>query len=134
MAFNDRFRLSAHGVFTNEHSEVLLLKATYGSRAFGLPGGALDFGETIEECLVRECHEELGLAVKVKHLTGVYYHGNHQSHVFVFRCELPADGVIRLSSEHSEYRYFPLEELARVQRERVEDCLNFSGVVSSRKF
>ena len=51
MAFNDLYRLSSHAVILNERNEVLQLKATYSNRAWGLPGGALDMGETIHEAL-----------------------------------------------------------------------------------
>jgi mutator protein MutT len=35
------------------------------TRAWSLPGGTLEFGESIEHCLVREMQEETGLTVKV---------------------------------------------------------------------
>lgn len=134
MAFQDHYRLSVHAVITDEHDRVLLLKATYGDLAWGLPGGGIDPGETIHECLSRECREELGLPVTLQHLTGVYYHAVYNSHVFIFRCALPPSAAIQLSPEHSEYRYAPVEELSPVQRRRVEDCLRYAGVVVSAKF
>ena len=134
MAYNDQYRISVHAVITNERNKILLLKATYGSLAWGLPGGAIDPGETIHECVLRECKEELGLDVAIRHLTGVYYHSAHNSHVFIFRCTLPESPTILLSSEHSEYRYTPINELSTVQRRRIEDCLQYAGVVASEKF
>ena len=53
MAFDDKFRLSSHGVFTDNEGKVLLLKATYGTYGWRLPGGALDPTETIHEALIR---------------------------------------------------------------------------------
>jgi 8-oxo-dGTP diphosphatase len=45
MAFDDKFRLSSHAVILNSVGEVLLLKADYGSKSWGLPGGALVPGD-----------------------------------------------------------------------------------------
>jgi hypothetical protein len=55
---DDWFRLSVHAVITDAEGAVLLLKATYDDQAWGLPGGALDPGETIHEGLRRECRED----------------------------------------------------------------------------
>lgn len=148
MAFNDTFRLSSHAVITNAQGQVLLLKANYGNFAWGLPGGALEPGETIHEALVRECQEELGLSVRVNYLSGVYYHSAYQSQAFIFRCELllpdgsevaknVAEGEplpIHLSHEHSEFAFHDIDTLSAVQQQRIKDCLNFNGVVMSAKF
>lgn len=134
MAFDDLYRLSAHAVITDEAGRVLLLKATYGSLAWGLPGGALEPGETIHDCVRRECAEELGVDVALRHLTGVYYHRVPNSHAFIFRAALPEGAAIRLSDEHSAFRFTPLDELGAVQRRRVDDCLAFDGVVASARF
>ncbi|MCP3129647.1 NUDIX hydrolase [Shewanella sp. KJ2020] len=137
MAFEDRFRLSSHGVITNDSGQVLLLKANYGNFAWGLPGGALEPGETIHEALLRECKEELGLEVNIHYLSGVYYHSAYQSQAFIFRCELvqpSPDTAICLSHEHSEFAFHDIDTLSAVQQQRIKDCLNFNGVVVSAKF
>tara|TARA_R110002167_G_scaffold188380_4_gene390254 strand:- start:86448 stop:86852 length:405 start_codon:yes stop_codon:yes gene_type:complete len=134
MAFNDLFRLSSHAVITNTVGEVLLLKATYGDKQWGLPGGGLDPNETIHQALQRECFEELGCEVDVQYLSGVYFHSAYQSQAFIFRCELPKGAQISLSDEHSEYAFVAVTELSNIQQQRVSECLAFSGVVRSSAF
>lgn len=134
MAYNDLFRLSVHGVITNQEGKVLLLKATYGNFTWGLPGGALEPGETIHEALVRECFEELGVEIQVNYMSGMYFHKSHNSHACIFKCEIPADSKILLSAEHSEYQYFDIEKLSSVHKHRISDCLQFDGRVKSAKF
>ena len=66
MAYEDRFRLSGHAVIANSENEVLLLKANYADGSWGLPGGALEPGETIHEALLREYLEDLSCNITVK--------------------------------------------------------------------
>ncbi|MBB1321737.1 NUDIX domain-containing protein [Shewanella vesiculosa] len=134
MAFNDLFRLSSHAVITNDDGQVLLLKANYGNKHWGLPGGGLDPNETIHQALQRECIEELGHAVTINYLSGVYFHSAYQSQAFIFRCQLPESAQIILSDEHSEYAYFAVADLSAVQQQRINECLAFSGVVTSAAF
>lgn len=134
MAYNDLYRLSSHAVITDQNNNILLLKATYGEFGWGLPGGALDQQETIHEALIRECKEELGCQVQIEYLSGLYYHHQYNSQAFIFRCQLQNTDQIRLSDEHSEFAYFDFEGLSSVQRKRVDDCLNYNGVVVSAKF
>ncbi|AQQ68440.1 NUDIX hydrolase [Microbulbifer agarilyticus] len=134
MGFDDTYKLSAHAVIANEAGEVLQLRATYADKTWGLPGGALDLGETIHEALHRECREELGREVVIDYLSGVYYHRVFNSHVFIFRAHLKGRGDIVLSSEHSDFDYFSLKDLTPVQRVRVQHCLQFNGEVQSAKF
>ena len=134
MGFEDRFRMSVHAVITDEQERVLLLRATYADGAWGLPGGAVDPGETVHETLIRECWEELGCVVNVQYLSGVYCHPAVESHALIFRCTLPPGAEISLSSEHSNWDYIALAELSPVQRQRVEDCLRFDGNARSCRF
>lgn len=134
MAFSDVYRVGAHAVITNHTGQVLLLKATYGDLAWGLPGGGIDPDETILEGLKRECREELGVEIEAEALTGVYLHAEINAHVSIFRCHIDAAADIILSYEHSDFAYHDLEQLSAVQRQRVEDCIYFSGEVIFRKF
>ncbi|MCK8123583.1 NUDIX domain-containing protein [Pseudoalteromonas sp. 2CM39R] len=134
MAFSDTYRLSSHAVITNNQGQVLLLKADYGQKSWGLPGGSLDKGETIHQALLRECQEELNCDVDIAYLSGVYYHTAFNSHAFIFRAYIAEDAEIMLSNEHTEYSYFDIDELSKVQKERVLDCLNFTNDVVSKVF
>ncbi|WP_166423513.1 NUDIX domain-containing protein [Paraglaciecola sp. 20A4] len=133
MAFNDTFRISSHGVIFNDVGQVLLLKATYGKCSWGLPGGALEPGETIHQALLRECQEELGVSVKIEYLSGVYYHSAFNSQACIFKAQL-GQQPIHLSAEHSEYAYFDIDSLSDIQKQRVQECVLFNGNVVSDSF
>lgn len=45
---------------------LLLVRHRKGDKSYWmLPGGGLDFGETFEECAIREIHEETGLRISI---------------------------------------------------------------------
>lgn len=134
MAFEDTFRLSSHAVILDSEDRVLLLKATYGNKHWGLSGGALDSGETIHQALLRECIEELGCKVEVQYLSGVYYHSAYNSQAFIFKCTLADVGLISLSDEHSQFKFEEIGNLSEVQQQRVRQCLEFDGQVASDRF
>lgn len=134
MAFEDFYRLSAHGIIFNKEGKVLLLKATYGNYDWVFPGGSLEPGETIHEALIRECYEELGSSIEILYMSGVYFHKAYHSHACMFRCNIQNPNNIKLSWEHSALKYFSLDELHHAQKCRVVDCLEFDGKVKSGKF
>ncbi|NYG59332.1 8-oxo-dGTP pyrophosphatase MutT (NUDIX family) [Nocardioides daedukensis] len=135
MAFDDRFRFSVHAAVVDEASRsVLLLRQTYGDQRWGLPGGAVEPGETIVATLERECHEELGVDIEIGPLTGWYYHREFESQVGIFRCALPSGAAIRLSEEHSDFRWAPIGELGGVQAARVQAALDYQGTLHAQVF
>src|SRR6266700_4078271 len=88
MRENDKVRLRVRitGVLVEEGSILLCQQAVTESstRAWSLPGGSLEFGESIEECLIREMKEETGLLVKVERLLYVadrIQDGRHIVHI-----------------------------------------------------
>lgn len=63
----DRFNIRVYGLLLNEKQEVLLAHEKIGDFQFTkFPGGGLEFGEGINDCLVREFKEETGIDVMVK--------------------------------------------------------------------
>jgi 8-oxo-dGTP diphosphatase len=134
LAFNDTFRFGAHAIIFDSEDQVLLLQRTYGNKGWSLPGGSVEPGETIHQALFRECHEELGIEVQDVVLTGFYYHSRLNAQVGIFRCSIPKDAEIKLSSEHSDYKRMHLSELSEVHRIRALDAKKYQGQVASRAF
>ena len=56
----DRIVMRTKAVIENSNEEILLC---YSNSNYHLPGGHLDEGETLEECLVREIKEETGIVI-----------------------------------------------------------------------
>ena len=73
------------GILIEDGCLLLVKQDVSTARHWALPGGKLEYGETIEQCLVREIKEETGLAVKVKELlyiTDRFRHmNNHVVHI-----------------------------------------------------
>jgi ADP-ribose pyrophosphatase YjhB (NUDIX family) len=64
----------ATGAIVARGDEVLLVRRRYAPRAgaWCLPSGFMEYGETPEQCVVRELREETGLKGRVTGLVGVY--------------------------------------------------------------
>ena len=62
MAFNIR----VYGILINDENEVLLSdECRFGKQFTKFPGGGLEEGEGIKDCLIREFQEELNISIKV---------------------------------------------------------------------
>lgn len=53
-------------------NRLLVVKHTPESKSFALPGGHLEQGESVKECISREVYEELGIKPKIGRLLYVY--------------------------------------------------------------
>ncbi len=51
---------------------IVFIERRNPPRGWALPGGFVDYGETVEQAAVREAAEETSLAVELVHLLGVY--------------------------------------------------------------
>jgi len=58
-------------IVSDDYGGILLQKRA-DSGNWALPGGVMDIGETLEECVVREVREETGLDVEITGLIGIY--------------------------------------------------------------
>lgn len=62
-----RFNLRAYGILLNEHNQVLVSdEIIQGKKYTKFPGGGLQFGEGLIDCLKREFMEETEIQVEVK--------------------------------------------------------------------
>ncbi len=59
-------------IFKPEFKGIVLIKRKNPPLGFALPGGFVDYGEKVEEALIREMKEETNLDIKVEKLLGIY--------------------------------------------------------------
>lgn len=112
------------GAFVRRGDEVLLIERTDNGN-WSMPGGALDAGESLPGCAVRETREESGVEIEVTGVSGIYTDPGH-------RIEYTSDGEVRgefsvifharyvsgeptTSSESRVVRWVPLSQVAQLQ-------------------
>jgi 8-oxo-dGTP diphosphatase len=73
-AYPDRPFVGVGAVIVDDAARVLLVKRRFEPLAgqWSLPGGAVDVGETLEACVIREIREETGLEVEVGRVIEVF--------------------------------------------------------------
>jgi 8-oxo-dGTP diphosphatase len=75
------------------------------------PGGKLEAGETLEECIVRECKEELDVEIQVLGEFGkTYYTFGDRELFFTFFCAEIVGGELTLNV-HDQIKWVSIAEL-----------------------
>lgn len=126
---------------TNSKGQILLQKRSAEMESWGLPGGAVEVGESIEETVIREVKEETGLAVKVDNLIGVYpkyfstcSNGDKlQSINYLFKCTALNGELTIDNKETFDLKYFDLDNIPELFNQQHKDMIsdfiqNKSGV------
>jgi 8-oxo-dGTP pyrophosphatase MutT (NUDIX family) len=109
-----RTHLGAAAVIFDRNGQVLLVHHSYGQRGWELPGGGRQPKESLQQAVLREVREELGVEAMTPELRAVYYEPGVDQHHFAFRCRLP-DGLdpTPRSAEILECGYWPVDALPR---------------------
>jgi nucleoside triphosphatase len=122
----------------NPSGQVLLLRTSKWNGLFGFPGGKVDYGERIEEALVREINEETGLVVSelkffiVQQLISEAEFV-HEAHFISINYLCRSDtSHISLNEEATDYVWCSPQEaltlsINRPTREMIQQYLQFSG-------
>nr|WP_315593595.1 NUDIX domain-containing protein [uncultured Cupriavidus sp.] len=102
-----RFPISVKGVML-VGAQVILLKNERDE--WELPGGKLEPGEDILECLAREIDEELSVAARIGDLLDAWVYPIHSVEVVIltYECHISADVSPKISHEHKELGRFPI--------------------------
>jgi len=85
--------------------------------AFALPGGIVEYGESTEECVVREVREETRLETEIVRLVGVFSdpHRDPRGHFITILYELKELGGSVVGGDDAESAgFFPLDALPRL--------------------
>lgn len=116
---NKIFGVAVKAVVKNKDNKYLILKKSgvedVNPNTYDLPGGRIEFGEKLEEAIIREVFEETGLNIIPKNVFNAWTFvkdNNFQLTGIDFLCEL-IGGQEKLSDEHEEIGWFSLDEIKR---------------------
>ncbi|MGI4864417.1 MAG: NUDIX domain-containing protein [Janthinobacterium lividum] len=108
-------------IIFNAQGQVLLQKRR-DVQQWGLLGGHVEFGESVEQAICREILEETGSQARITRLIGVYSEPKSQTYAYAtrtvhyvttyFEGTLLQEPVACFANEETvELRYFPVQEL-----------------------
>ncbi len=111
-----RFSIATKGlIFYNDRFLIVKRskKCKDAPSTWEVPGGTMEIGETVEECLLREIYEEVGLSVHIKRYLYSWKIPRNETHETVgltFLCTSSNDAV-ELSHEHTSYAWILPSEI-----------------------
>ena len=131
-------RPAAAVAILNTKQELLMLHRKDNEK-WTMPGGTLEYGESMTECALREVREESGLNVTIVDIIGTYTDPNirvaysdgevRQEFTIVYYGEVLNYDVV-LDEESSQFRWVSLEDvlellLAESQKRRIKDVMEY---------
>lgn len=113
---------AASAIIENDQGQILLHRRR-DNGSWALPGGTMEFGESISGTVIREVKEEAGLDIEPVSLVGVYTDPNHvieytdgevrQEFSLCFVCKI-LGGDLHVSEESHALQFFSPSEIARL--------------------
>jgi mutator protein MutT len=123
-AYPDRPFVGVGAVIVDGAARVLLVKRRFEPLAgqWSLPGGAVDVGETLQSCVIREMREETGLDVEVGPVIEVFDRIMHDAggrvqyhYVLVDYVCRPVGGTLTAASDVADVAWVDPGALAEYQ-------------------
>ena len=125
--------LTVDGIILHKNRIVLIRRKTSPFKnCYALPGGFVDYGETVENAAIREVKEETGLETKIKNIFGVYSDPERDPRghtVTVVYCLDVIGGRMKSGSDAKNVKLFSLNnlpELAFDHKKILEDFKRIS--------
>jgi 8-oxo-dGTP diphosphatase len=108
------------GVIIEKNGQVLLIKRTnvHGAGTWSTPGGHLEYGESPEECAIREVKEETGVNigdVKFRGITNDFFEASEKHYITIWMVgrHLSGEPVVNTDGEASDIGWFSWDALPK---------------------
>ena len=108
------------GVIIERNGQVLLIKRTnvHGAGTWSTPGGHLEYGESPEECAIREVKEETGVNigdVKFRAVTNDLFEGSEKHYITIWMegRHLSGKPFVNAANEASDVDWFAWDALPK---------------------
>jgi 8-oxo-dGTP pyrophosphatase MutT (NUDIX family) len=109
-------------IISNGRGKILLHQRR-DNGLWALPGGTMEVGETVTECIIREVKEETGLDIVPAYLIGIYSNPSHviafndgevrQEFSICFACHVTG-GTLQISDESSDIGFFSRKQIEQL--------------------
>ena len=109
--------LTVDGVILYKGGVVLIKRRREPFKdSFALPGGFVEYGETVEEALKREMKEETGLDVRILRLVGVYSEPDRdpRGHTVSVAFLCIGEGELKAGDDAKEVHVVPIDEAEKL--------------------
>lgn len=117
------------GVMILKGGKVLLAKrkGAHGAGEYAFPGGHLEFGESFEDCAIRETTEESGIRisnVRFQYLANVRKYGKHYVHIGMIADWVSGMPEVLEPEKSEAWDWYPLDALPQPLFEMCKLSLN----------
>ncbi len=117
---------------------IVLVQRRFPPLGWALPGGFVDYGETVENAACREALEETNLRVTLTGLLGVYSDPirDTRRHTIttVFTCSAENPKALKGGDDAVEARFFPLNQLPeRIAFDHAQIIADFKKSLEKRQ-
>ncbi len=112
----ERPLVAVGGVILSDNKVLLVQRSKPPNKgSWAIPGGKVEYGETLREALKREMKEELNVEIEPKDLIGVIEIIKEGFHYVIldFLCEIKL-GKIMAGSDALDAKFFTLEEMSKI--------------------
>ena len=108
-------RLTADGTILKDKKILLIKRKNEPFKGkWALPGGFVEYGEKVEDAVVREVYEETGLKTKIRDIVGIYSDPNRDPRghtvTVVYFLDIQG-GELKSSDDASDAKFFDLKDL-----------------------
>lgn len=98
--------------FIEKYAQLLLVKKNYGNHSWGLPGGAVEVGESLETALTREIKEETNQDIIKQTFVAIFYNQPKYEIAFCYKAEINTlNPLIWPPSELESVQFFSITNL-----------------------
>jgi ADP-ribose pyrophosphatase YjhB (NUDIX family) len=97
--------------FVVEDNRLLLIRQKEGDQFWGLPGGVVEVGESVDQAVIRELKEETGFDIQISGVVGLYSKPGADALAITFKGNIVGGQRQVADGEVQEVGFFALDAI-----------------------